>query len=86
MQEALKPDRLGQYAVLGDLEAATHGKLPASGLVSLPRHDNASKNAAGEVMQLYKKASNKGKRKSRHYQAQNQHSGKKSRVLGSNSN
>ena len=73
MQEALRPEKLGHYAVTGDLDAAPQGKLPASGLVSLPRNYGAGESDA-QATQLYKKDVKKGKRKS---QRPNGASGKK---------
>ncbi|KAK9785019.1 hypothetical protein WJX73_005784 [Symbiochloris irregularis] len=55
MQEALKPEQLGHYAVTGDLEAAAGGKVPASGLVSLPRTAAAEGQGQQPPAPLYKK-------------------------------
>ena len=54
MQEALKADQLGQYAVSGDLDTAARGKVPESGLVSMPRAEAASEKGL-QPAPLYKK-------------------------------
>ena len=61
MQEALKPEQLGQYAVTGDLNDAAQGKVPASGLISMPRADKTGEGGSHSAL-LYKKDS-KTKRK-----------------------
>ena len=69
MQAALQEDKLQQYAVVGDLDAAAGGKVPASGLVSVPK--SASEQGKGSA--LYKKTKRKGGSKQ-------QGSGKKQRA------
>ena len=63
MQAALQEDKLQQYAVVGDLDKAAGGKVPASGLLSVPSaagEQGGGKRAQDKGAQLYKKTKRKG--------------------------
>ena len=59
MQAALREDQLQQYAVVGDLDAAAGGRVPASGLVSVAKPAGEG----GKGSQLYKKGKHSGQGK-----------------------
>ena len=60
MRAALQEDQLMQYAVTDDIDAAAGGKLPASGVLSVPKSKEASDAGAKGPGPLYKKGKRKG--------------------------
>ena len=60
MRAALQEDQLMQYAVTDDVDAVAGGKLPPSGVMSVPKSKEAAELAAKGQGALYKKGKRKG--------------------------